>query len=471
MLHALTTDEDSRHRDICRRNASNAGESPILELSTRFRALKHRNFQLFIIGQLISLIGTWMQNLAQQWLVYSLTHSVVLLGIFGFASQAPMLVLAWMGGYVGDRYNRHRGVIVTQSCSMILAFVLAALTLTHVIREWHLIGIAFLVGIVNAFDVPIRQSFFVHMVGQEDLPNAIALNSSIFNGARVVGPAIAGFTILLVGEGWCFFLNGLSFVAVIVALLMMHIPRVEAKRTEESPVRSFALGFRFAMADLPIRSALLLLSVLSLFGLQYSVFLPIYAHDILHGGVETQGLLMTAAGVGALLGALEFAARTHYKGLARVIGATCTTCAISLLVFSQAPLFGPWAERLARWIASVCSACTISPPRIGEAAPFWLCAAVLFVMGFATTTQMAATNTILQERVPDHMRSRLMAVYATMFMGVQPIGALIAGGVAKHVGTPNTILLFGFLVLSGCVVFITRVAMKMNKPGPTPALT
>jgi len=220
---ALTTSRGSRHRDIWRRNASNAGESPILELSTRFRALKHRNFQLFIIGQLISLIGTWMQNLAQQWLVYSLTHSVLILGIFAFASQAPMLFLAWMGGYVGDRYNRHRGVIVTQSCSMILAFVLAALTLTHVIREWHLIVIALLAGIVNAFDVPIRQSFFVHMVGQEDLPNAIALNSSIFNGARVVGPAIAGFTILLVGEGWCFFLNGLSFVAVIVALLMMRI--------------------------------------------------------------------------------------------------------------------------------------------------------------------------------------------------------------------------------------------------------
>ena len=381
-----------------------------------------------------------MQNLAQQWLVYSLTHSVLILGIFAFASQAPMLFLAWMGGYVGDRYNRHRGVIVTQSCAMILAFVLAALTLTHVIRVWHLIVIALLAGIVNAFDVPIRQSFFVHMVGQEDLPNAIALNSSIFNGARVVGPAIAGFTILLVGEGWCFFLNGLSFVAVIVALLMMRIPRGEAKHTQESPWRNFTQGFRFAMNDLPIRSALLLLSVLSLFGLQYSVFLPIYAHDILHGGVETQGLLMTAAGVGALLGALQFAARTHYKGLAPVIGATCATCAVALIIFSQARVF-------------------------------WLCAAVLFVMGFAATTQMAATNTILQERVPDHMRSRLMAVYATMFMGVSPIGALIAGGVAKHVGTPNTVLLFGLLVLSGCVVFITRVAMKLNKSGPTPALT
>ncbi len=439
MAYALTTSEDSRHRDIWRRNASNAGESPILELSTRFRALKHRNFQLFIIGQLISLIGTWMQNLAQQWLVYSLTHSVLLLGIFACASQAPMLFLAWMGGYVGDRYNRHRGVIVTQSCSMILAFVLAGLTLTHVIRVWHLLVIALLVGIVNAFDVPIRQSFFVHMVGQEDLPNAIALNSSIFNGARVVGPAIAGFTILLVGEGWCFFLNGLSFVAVIVALLMMRIPRGEAKRTQESPWRNFTQGFRFAMADLPIRSALLLLSVLSLFGLQYSVFLPIYAHDILHGGVGTQGLLMTAAGVGALLGALQFAARTHYKGLAPVIGATCTTCAVALIIFSQARVF-------------------------------WLCAGVLFVMGFATTTQMAATNTILQERVPDHMRSRLMAVYATMFMGVSPIGALIAGGVAKHVGTPNTILLFGLLVLTGCLFFITRVVMKVNKTGAATAV-
>src|SRR5258708_5646690 len=177
-------------------------ETPIPELSTRFRALKHRNFQLFIIGQLISLVGTWMQTTAQQWLVYKVTGSVAVLGVFGFASQVPMLLLAGMGGYVGDRYNRHRGVIVTQSLSMILAFVLAALTLTHLIREWHLIVIALLVGIVNAFDVPIRQSFFVHMVGKEDLPNAIALNSSIFNGARMVGPAIAGFTIVLLGEGW-----------------------------------------------------------------------------------------------------------------------------------------------------------------------------------------------------------------------------------------------------------------------------
>jgi MFS family permease len=409
-------------------------------LPARFRALKHRNFQLFIIGQLISLIGTWMQTTAQQWLVYKLTGSVALLGVFGFASQVPMLLLAWMGGYVGDRYNRHRGVIVTQSCSMVLAFVLAALTLTHTIREWHLILIAFLVGIVNAFDVPIRQAFFVHMVGKEDLPNAIALNSSIFNGARVVGPAIAGFAIVLVGEGWCFFLNGVSFIAVLVALLMMRIEPRKSRPKDQSPLRSFVQGFQFAMKDVPIRSALLMLSLLSLFGLQYAVFLPIYAHDILHGGAKALGLLMSAAGVGAVLGALQFAARTHYKGLAKWIAATCTTCAIGLIVMSHAT-------------------------------SFWLCAAVLFVVGFAATSQMAATNTIIQERVPEELRSRLMAVYATMFMGVQPIGALLAGGVAKRIGTPDALLLLGSIVLAGCIAFIYFVATKFTKSeSATPAI-
>jgi MFS family permease len=406
-------------------------ETSIPQLSPRFRALKHRNFQLFIIGQLISLIGTWMQTTAQQWLVYRLTGSVAVLGLFGFASQLPMLLLAWMGGYVGDRYNRHRGVIVTQTCSMILAFLLAGLTLTHLIREWHLIVIAFLVGIVNAFDVPIRQSFFVHMVGREDLPNAIALNSSIFNGARVVGPAIAGFAIVLVGEGWCFFLNGISFIAVLVALLMMRIEPTAKRPPDESPVRSFVQGFKFAIHDVPIRSALLMLCLLSFFGLQYSVFLPIYAHDILHGGAKALGLLMSAAGVGAVLGALQFAARTHYRGLSRWIAATCTVCAVCLILMSHA-------------------------------AAFWLCALLLFAVGFAATSQMAATNTIIQERVPDELRSRLMAVYATMFMGVQPLGALLAGGVAKRIGTPDTVLLFGLVVLAGCLVFIwwvvTRVA-------------
>jgi len=408
-------------------------------VSTRFRAMQHRNFQLFIAGQLISLIGTWMQTTAQLWLVYKLTGSAALLGVFGFASQVPMLFLSSIGGYVGDHYDRQRSVIATQTCSMILAFALAALTLTNAIHEWEVIVIAFLVGIVNAFDVPIRQAFFVQMVGKEDLPNAIALNSSIFNGARVVGPAIAGFAIAWVGEGWCFFLNGLSFVAVIVALLMMRIERTAMRPSKDSPLRSFVQGFRFAMSDVPVRSALLLLSVLSLFGLQYSVFLPIYANDILKGGARTLGLLMSAAGVGAVLGALQFAARTHYRGLARWIAATSTTCAVCLIIFSQARVF-------------------------------WLCTTVLFVVGFAATSQMAATNTLIQSRVPDELRSRVMAVYATMFMGVQPIGALIAGGVAKRIGAPHTLTIFGSLVLLGSLFFIFLVVMRLQqRPGASTA--
>jgi len=398
--------------------------------------MQHRNFQLFIAGQLTSLIGTWMQTTAQLWLVYRLTGSAALLGIFGFASQVPMLFLSSLGGYLGDHYNRHRGVMATQTVSMVLAFALATLTLTGRIQGWRgawvVVAIAFMVGTVNAFDVPIRQAFLVQMVGKEDLPNAIALNSSIFNGARVVGPAIAGFTVAWVGEGWCFFLNGVSFVAVIVALLMMRIPKTEIKPSDESPLNSLVQGFRFAMSDLPIRSTLLLLSVLSLFGLQYSVFMPIYAQDILKGNARTLGLLMSAAGVGAVLGALHFAARTNYKGLARWIAATSTTTAIGILIFSGAKVF-------------------------------WLCALVLFVVGFAATSQMAATNTLIQNRVPDELRSRVMAVYATMFMGVQPIGALIAGGVAKRIGAPHTLSVFGSLVLLGSLVFVFRVALRTQR--------
>ncbi len=408
-------------------------------VSTRFRAMQHRNFQLFIGGQLVSLIGTWMQSTAQLWLVYKLTGSAALLGVFGFANQVPILFLASIGGYVGDRYNRHRGVIWTQTAAMILAFALAGLTLGKIITVWELILIAFLVGIVNAFDVPIRQAFLVQMVGKEDLPNAIALNSSIFHGARVVGPAIAGATIAWLdalhvknSEGWCFLMNGLSFLAVIGALAAMRIPKTEPKRPEGSPFQNFIHGFRFAMHDLPIRSALLLLSVVSLFALQYAVFLPLFAKDILHIGVSGFGLLMSFAGVGAVLGALHFAARTDYKGLAQWIVAMSMTCAIGLEVFSQSRIF-------------------------------WLSSAVLVVVGFAVTSQMTATNTLIQYRVPDELRSRVMAVYATMMMGMQPIGALIAGGVAKRIGAPRTLTIFGALVLLGSLFFLFRVVMRLQR--------
>jgi MFS family permease len=425
-------------------------EENFLLVSTRFRALQHRNFQLFIGGQLVSLIGTWMQSTAQLWLVYKLTRSAALLGVFGFANQVPILFLASLGGYLGDRYSRHKGVIWTQTASMILAFTLAGLTLSGKIQgsrgAWVVIVIAFVVGIVNAFDVPIRQAFLVQMVGKEDLPNAIALNSSIFNGARAVGPGIAAMTIawfdahhVRSSEGWCFFLNGVSFLAVIAALLAMRIPKTESKRNDGvSPLQNFVQGFRFAMSDMPIRSVLLLLSMLSLFGLQYSVFLPVFARDILHGDVRTFGLLGSTAGVGAVLGALHFAARTNYKGLAKWIAFTSSTCAVCLVAFSQSRMF-------------------------------WLSAAALLVVGFAATSQMAATNTVVQSRVPDELRGRVMAVYATMFMGVQPIGSLIAGGVAKRLGVQHALAVFGLLVLLGSLIFLFRVVLRFRQPVATAA--
>ena len=401
-------------------------------MSMRFGALQHRNFQLFFAGQLVSLIGTWMQTTAQLWLVYKLTNSALLLGVYGFANQIPILALAWLGGYIGDRYNRHIGVIWTQTVSMILAFVLAALTLTHLIQVWQLIFIAFLVGIVNAFDVPIRQAFLVQMVGgREDLPSAIALNASIFNGARVVGPAIGAFALAFIHEGWCFFLNGVSFLAVIGALLAMRIPKSEAKRTAGSPFRNFLEGFRFAMRDFPTRSVLLLLSLMSLLGLQYAVFLPLFAKDILHRGAVGFGLLLSTAGTGAVLGAVQFASRKEYKGLARLMAMMALTRAVGLIVFSQSHAF-------------------------------WLSATALFVVGFAATSLMAAVNTTVQNRVPDELRGRVMAVYATMFMGVQPIGSLLAGGVAKRYGAPLTLTVFGVLVFLGSLVFVFRVVMRLR---------
>jgi MFS family permease len=403
-------------------------------VSNRFRALRHRNFQLFFAGQLVSLIGTWMQQTAQLWLIYRLTNSAALLGVFGFFSQIPVFFLAAVGGYVGDHYNRHRGVIWTQTAAMILAFLLAALTLANVVRVWEIVAVGFLVGIVNAFDVPIRQAFLVQMVGREDLPNAIALNSSIFNGARVVGPAIAGFAIAWLGEGWCFFLNGVSFLAVIAALFMMRIAKTESRPIDGSPFQKLIQGFHFAMNDRPIRSALLLVSLMSMFGWQYTVFMPIFARDVLHGGPSMLGLLMTSAGVGAVIGALHFASRTGEKGLVEWIAATSAACSLGLIFFSQSRFFG-------------------------------LSVATLLAVGFSATSELAATNTMTQIRVPDELRGRIMAVYATMFMGVQPLGALFAGGVARRVGAPLTLAVFGTICFLGSLLFTFRVALG---PASTP---
>src|SRR5215471_1497217 len=273
------------------------------------RALRHRNFRLFFTGQLISLIGTWMQTVAQSWLVYRLTGSSALLGSVNFASQIPVFLLSPAGGVAADRYSRHRIVIATQTSSMLLAGALAALTLSDHIRVWHIFVLSALLGVVNAFDIPARQSFIVEMTSREDLINAIALNSSMFNGARIVGPAVAGITVAAVGEGWCFFANAVSYIAVIIGLLMMRVTPFKAPASQDSALSHILEGFQFVAKTTPIRAILLLVGVVSLAGMPFSVLMPIFADRILHAGAQGLGILMGVSGAGALAGALILASR------------------------------------------------------------------------------------------------------------------------------------------------------------------
>ncbi len=316
-----------------------AGEEGLSETSTltgrsgalalTLRALKHRNFQLFFSGQLISVTGTWMQSIAEAWLVYRLTGSSLLLGTTGFCSQFPVFLVAPLGGIVADRYSRQRVVIATQIASMILALSLAILTLTHLVQVWHVLVLAALLGVVNAFDIPGRQAFLVDMVGKEDLMNAIALNSSMFNAARIVGPAVAGILVAKIGEGWCFFANGISYIAVIAGLLMMRVPNPSRLASAASPVAHMMEGFRFVRHTKPIWVILLLLGLVSLVAMPYTVLMPIFADKILHGGASGLGILMGATGAGALLGALTLASRTGVRGLGRWVAFSCGAFGVS----------------------------------------------------------------------------------------------------------------------------------------------
>ncbi len=287
------------------------------------RSLKHRNFQLFFSGQSISLIGTWMDTVAEAWLVYRLTGSSLLLGTVAFAGQIPVFLLSPVGGMVADRFNRRKVVIATQVASMIFAFILAMLTLTKRVTVWEVIVLAALMGGVNAFDIPARQSFLVEMVGREDLMNAIALNSSIFNGARIIGPAIAGILVASIGEGWCFFANSVSYIAVIAGLLMMRIPPKPVVTHHASPFEHIAEGFRFVRDTPPIRALLLLIGLVSLVAMPYTVLMPIFAARVLHGNARTLGILMGATGVGAMCGALMIASRRGVRGLGKLVPIAC----------------------------------------------------------------------------------------------------------------------------------------------------
>jgi MFS family permease len=397
--------------------------------------MRHRNFQLFFSGQLISLIGTWMQTVAQSWLVYKITKSPLLLGSVGFASQFPVFLASPLGGIVADRYNRHRVVIATQTASMVLAFILAALALTHRITVPEIFVLAILLGIVNAFDLPGRQSFLVEMVGKEDLMNAIALNSSMFNGARVVGPAIAGILVARIGEGWCFFANAVSYIAVIAGLLLMKVtPR--AIQPMGSAVAHVIEGFRFVRHTAPIRALLLLVGLVSLVAMPYTVLMPVFADKILHGGglkfaamigshdagAVRLGVLMGATGVGALLAGIALAARRGVHGLGRWITFACAGFGVTLIAFA-----------LSR--------------------NFWLSAALLVPAGFCMMLQMSSSNTLIQSMVHDHLRGRVMAVYAMSLIGMAPFGALFAGALADRLGAPLTVIMGAVACVGAAAIF------------------
>jgi MFS family permease len=424
MAGADTADEpvaDSRTSKLATQQAVPSG-SGASGLPATLRALRHRNFQLFFSGQMISLVGTWMQSIAEAWLVYRLTGSSLLLGLAGFMSQFPVFLVAPLGGIVADRKNRQRVVIATQAASMILALTLATLTLTGVVRVWQIFTLGALLGVVNAFDIPARQSFLVDMVGKDDLMNAIALNSSMFNAARIIGPAIAGILVAKIGEGWCFFANGFSYIAVIAGLLMMQVERPARLAAPASPLAHLLEGFRFVRHTRPIRVILTLLGIVSLVAMPYTVLMPIFADRILHGGARGMGILMGATGVGALLGALTLASRSGVRGLGRWVAVSCAGFGFSLLLFTFSRIF-------------------------------WLSAALLLPVGFCMMLEMSSSNTLIQAMVPDDLRGRVMAVYSMMFMGMAPFGALFGGALADRFGAPRTVAAGALAAMGGALWF------------------
>jgi len=397
------------------------------------RSLRSRNYRLFFGGQSVSLIGTWMTRIATSWLVYRLTASPVLLGIVSFAGQVPAFFLGPLAGVWVDRWDRHRTLVVTQVLSMLQSFILAALALLNVITIWEIILMSLAQGLINAFDMPARQSFVIQMVERrENLGNAIALNSSMVNGTRLIGPAIAGVLIAAVGEGYCFLFDGLSYVAVIVSLLAMRITVPQARTRPHHVLTELHEGWRYVIDSLPIRSILLMLALISLVGMPYTVLMPIFASDILHGGPHTLGFLMAASGVGAFASAVSLAVRKTIVGLGRMI-------------FISAAVFGG-------------ALITLSFSRL-----LWLSMILMALTGFGMMQQMAASNTILQTIVEDEKRGRVMAFYSMAFIGMAPFGSLLAGFLAARVGAPSTLAYGGALCVVGSFCF-ARQLPKFVRP-------
>ncbi len=393
-----------------------------------FRALRHRNFRLFISGQVISLIGTWMQTVAQSWLVYRLTHSELLLGTAWFCSQIAVFALGPLGGHAADRFSRHKLVILTQTLSMLQALALAALTLSGRVHVWHVLALAGLLGMINAFDMPGRQALVIHMTSKEDLINAISLNSAVFNAARVIGPGVAGMVVAVVGEGVCFLLNGISFLAVIGCLLAMRLPKFECKAAD-SPWRHMVDGFRYAAGHTAVRRVLGLMAAATLAGMPALVLMPFFADAIFHRGSQGLGFLMGAMGVGAVGGTLMLARRTQVSGLSRVMvhsGIAVGTCYVAFAA-------SPW---------------------------FAFSLAIMPVIGYTVMQQMASANTTIQSLIPDEYRGRIMALYAMTVVGLGPFGSLAAGALASRLGPRLTVALGGLLALGASAAF--RWSLRRN---------
>ncbi|HEV3144025.1 MAG TPA: MFS transporter [Gemmataceae bacterium] len=396
------------------------------------RALSHRNFRLFVVGQGISLIGTWMQQIAMAWLVYRMTNSAVLLGVVGFAGQIPAFFLAPVAGVVSDRANRRALLLVTQLLAMIQAFLLAVLTLTGLISVWQLIALSVVLGTVNTFDMTIRQAFMMEMVpDQNDLANAIALNSTLVNLTRLIGPSIAGITIAVTGEGICFLLNGLSYLAVLWALVAMKIPAVAAPARPHW-VEGIVAGIKYTFGFAPLRAVILLLALIGFMAAPYSVLLPVFASEILHGGASTLGFLTAAAGLGALAGTIYLASREGIRGAGTLIALCAAALGVALVIFSLS---------------------TNLPTTL----------AALFVIGFAQMVLMAASNTVLQTLVDAEMRGRVMSFYTLALLGVAPLGGLLAGVLADQIGAARAVLAGAPFCLLGAALFARKLPQLRQK--------
>jgi MFS family permease len=407
----------------------NPGDAPTSgrDFSHAWRALRHRNFRLFFGGQTISLVGTWMTRIATAWLVYRLTKSALLLGTVSFAGQIPTFFLAPLAGVIVDRSDRRRVLVWTQTLAMVQSLLLAWLTLAHRINITEVLILSAFQGLINAFDMPGRQSFMVQMVeDRKDLSNAIAINSSMVNVARLLGPSLAGLVIAVSSEGWCFLVDGISYIAVIVSLLMMRLPPVDVRRATASMFEQMREGWSYVSTFVPIRTILMLFALISLMGMPYMVLMPIFAANVLHGGPHTLGFLMGAAGAGALVSAFSLVLRRSVRGLTGMIPVAAITFGTGLFLFG-----------LSRWL--------------------WLSLFLMLFVGFGMLQGMTVSNTIIQTLVPEEYRGRVMSYYTAAFMGMAPFGSLLAGSLAHWIGAPRTVMLTGSCCIAGGIWFSSRL--------------